>query len=446
MSEPIPAAEPEFAAFIAIDWADREHAWSLEVPGGKTRETGILAQAPEAIEAGALQWAIRFPGQPVAVALEQKRGALVYALSRYSHLVLFPIHPSTSHDYRKAICPSGSKDDPRDADLLLDLLTRHRDRLRRLHPDCEQTRKLQALVEDRRDLVGQRTALTNQITDRLKLYYPQALSWLDELHAPMAIAFLKRWPSLPQLQKEDPEQVRAFFYQHGSRSRQRVEQRLAEMAQARAPITDRAVVEPAVLRLATLLDLVAVLSRDIQALDRIIEREASSHPDYGIFSSFPAAGPVMAPRLLAAFGSQRERFANANHMQAFSGIAPVISASGRQRWIHFRWACPKFLRQTFHEYAAVSIPRCPWARAYYQKLKASGKEHHAAVRALAYKWIRILVRCWKSGRTYQEDLHLKPRVPSPLAPSTPAPPACEKKPNRGLKSAGEILKSLIQEA
>lgn len=445
MSEPTPAAEPEFAAFIAIDWADRKHAWSLEIPEGKPRETGTFAQTPEAIEAWARQWATRFPGQTVAVALEQKRGALVHALSKYSHLVLFPIHPSTSHDYRKAMCPSGSKDDPRDADLLLDLLTRHRERLRRLDPDSEQTRMLQALVQDRRDLVGQRTAFTNQIRDRLQLYFPQVLNWLDELHTPMAIAFLQRWPSLPQLQQEDPEQVRAFFYQHGSRSQHRIQQRLVEMATGRALITDRAVVEPAMLRVSTLLGLVAVLNRDIRVLDQIIEREASSHPDYAIFSSFPAAGSVMGPRLLAAFGSQRQRYATANEMQSFSGIAPVISASGRKQWIHFRWACPKFLRQTFHEYAAVSIPRCAWARAYYQKMKANRKQHHAAVRALAYKWIRILFRCWKSGTTYQEDLYRKPPLPSPLPPSPPAPTTCGKRSDRGLKSAKEILKSLMQE-
>src|ERR1043165_3024372 len=114
--------EPDFAAFLAIDWADHEHAWAMQVGGSTQRETGKLKHTPETIEAWALQWATRFAGRPIAVALEQSRGALLCALSKYQHLVLYPIHPSTSHDYRKAVFPSGSKDDPKDAGILLDLL------------------------------------------------------------------------------------------------------------------------------------------------------------------------------------------------------------------------------------------------------------------------------------------------------------------------------------
>jgi hypothetical protein len=95
--------EPDFAAFVAIDWADRKHTWALQSACSGKRETGTLEHTAEAIEAWALQLATRFDGRPVAVALEQARGALLYALSKYQHLVLYPIHPSTSHDYRKAM-------------------------------------------------------------------------------------------------------------------------------------------------------------------------------------------------------------------------------------------------------------------------------------------------------------------------------------------------------
>src|SRR5512138_3488341 len=93
-------SELEFGAFVAIDWADKEHAWSLQVAGESRRETGKLAQRAEAIEAWVMQLAARFAGRLVAVAVEQARGALVYALGQYPHLVLFPVHPSTSKDYR----------------------------------------------------------------------------------------------------------------------------------------------------------------------------------------------------------------------------------------------------------------------------------------------------------------------------------------------------------
>jgi hypothetical protein len=156
MSATLSVNEPEFAAYVALDWGDTEHAWSLEEAGGGKREQGKLRQTPEAIEAWATELAARFGGRPVAVALEQSRGALIYSLQKFSHLVFYPIHPSTSSKYRAAMFPSGSKDDPVDGDLLLDLLVRHRDRLRPLRADSPETRKLQSLVEKRRQLVDVR--------------------------------------------------------------------------------------------------------------------------------------------------------------------------------------------------------------------------------------------------------------------------------------------------
>src|SRR5262249_44216819 len=157
--------------------------------GSSKRESGKFEHSPEAVDAWAMQWAKRFAGRPVAVAVEQSRGALVYALLKFQHLVLYPVHPSTSYDYRKAGFPSGSKDDPKDAELMPDLVTLHRARLRVLQPDTEQTRQLQILVEKRRQLVDDRTAHLNRATDQLKLYFPQVLGWFDDLASPMCKDF-----------------------------------------------------------------------------------------------------------------------------------------------------------------------------------------------------------------------------------------------------------------
>ena len=130
----------------------------------------------------------------------------------------------------------------------------------------------------------------------------------------------------------------------------------------------------------------------------------------------------MAPRLLAAFGSQRERYQNAAEVQIFSGIAPVSESSGKSSWVHFRFACSKFLRQSFHEWAALSITQSQWARAYYDQQRRRGKRHHAAVRALAFKWIRIIYRCWKEQVTYDEKVYLAALAKhnSPLVAATKA--------------------------
>jgi transposase len=451
MPETEVVSEPDFAAFVAIDWADQEHAWSLQEAGSSRRERGRLQQTPEALEAWAAELARRFPGRPVAVALEQARGAVLYGLSQYGHLVLYPVHPAMASRFRAALHPSGVKDDPSDADLLLDILVQHRGRLRSLQPDTPATRQLQLLVEKRRQLVDLRTAQTNRIRDLLKIYFPQVLEWFEDLAAPIVEAFLQRWPTLERVQQEEAATLRQFFHQHHSRSRQRMQERWEQIRQARPALEDRAIIDPSVQMVQALLAVVAALRPGIARMDRAIQEVAASHPDYALFCSFPSAGPVLAPRLLAAFGSRRERFQSAQEVQAYSGIAPVQSRSGAHRWIHFRWACPKFLRQTFHEYAARSLLRCDWAREFYQTLRAKGKKHHAAVRALAFKWIRILFRCWQSRQPYQESIWTdarKHRRYDPPAPPAPPPPRAHrgKSEDRELKPVGAVLKSLLAQA
>jgi len=87
-------------------------------------------------------------------------------------------------------------------------------------------------------------------------------------------------------------------------------------------------------------------------------------------------------------------------------FAPVMEKSGKKQWSHFRWACPKFLRQSFHEWAGHSIAHSVWARSYYHQQRNKGQDHHAAVRALAFKWIRIVFRCWKDRVAYDESKYL----------------------------------------
>jgi Transposase len=155
--------EPQWAAYVAIDWADKGHVWELQPAEGGSCESGKVEQTPEAIETWASHLAERFAGRPIAVALEQSRGPVVFSLSKYSHLHLFPVHPSTLSHFREALVPSGAKNDPGDTGLLLQLLLHHRSRLRRLQPDTEQTRELQFLVENRRRLVDDKTCFSNRL-------------------------------------------------------------------------------------------------------------------------------------------------------------------------------------------------------------------------------------------------------------------------------------------
>jgi transposase len=398
--------EPEFAALVGIDWADRKHAWCVQAAGTTQRESGEVEHTPEAVEAWIGQLCQRFGNRPIAVAVEQVKGALVFMLSKYEPLHLFPVPPVMSAKLRQALYPSGAKDDPRDADLLVDLLLQHRDKLRRLSPDSEATRRVQNLVEERRHLVEEKTAQSNRLTNHLKIYFPQMLEWFDRLDTELVCALLEQWPTLEELQKVPPSRLRAFFRKQRCHYPELVERRLIGIRQAMPAIRDRAVIEAKSAVVKVSVQVIRSLIRGVAELDRKIEEAAAAHPDFFIFESLPGAGAVLAPRLLAALGSQRERYANAAEVQAYSGIAPVTEQSGKKKWVHFRWACPKFLRQSFHEWAGHSIAHSPWARSYYQQQRERGKGHHAAVRGLAFKWIRIVFRCWKDRVAYDENRYL----------------------------------------
>src|SRR4051794_5524112 len=105
-------SEPEWAAFAAIDWADQKNFWRLLPAGSRRSEAGEFENTPEAVDAWAADLQQRFGGGPIAVIVEQSRGALVYMLTKYPQLVLFPVHPSTAAGYRQTFASSGAKSDP----------------------------------------------------------------------------------------------------------------------------------------------------------------------------------------------------------------------------------------------------------------------------------------------------------------------------------------------
>ena len=399
--------QQQYAASIGFDWGDQQHAVALQAAGSGRVEKQTIKQTPESLHDWVLSLRNRFGGRNVIIAIEQSRGAVTNALLGYGFVHVLRVPPKSLARYREAFYPSGAKDDIPDASLLLEWARDHRDRVKVWTPDKPETRALQKLTEFRRDTVGRRIVITNMLTQSLKEYFPQALSWAGELNTPMAYDFLEKWPTLVKLQKTKPAQIRKFYQEHGCRRTEVIQQRLEEIRSARPLTQDSAVISTSITVLETLIPQLRCL---IDAIDRIesqIHVLFNKHEDRDIFDSFPGAGPVMAPRLLAAMGSDRSRYNAALEVQQHSGIAPVMERSGNSTWVHRRFACPKFFRQTFHEFAGLSIRYSSWACAYYKMQIDKGKGHHAAVRALAYKWIRIIYRCWQNRVPYNEEIYLE---------------------------------------
>jgi transposase len=397
------------AAFVGIDWADKKHAIALRAASTEARlERQELESEPAALADWVLALQVRFAGQGrILVCLEQSRGALIHFLMGYEFLTLYPINPQQLASYRKAFRPSGAKDDPSDAELLCQLVSLHHQQLHPWQPDDALTRKLALLCEKRRSAVDARTALSNQLKSELKQFYPLALTILDnDLTTSLAADFLLQWPNFEALKKAPAQKLRKFFYGHHSRSAPKLQLRLERIQAAQALTRDSAIIEAGTLSVQMWAQQLKALAPYLARYEKAIAQLFENHPDSPLFNNLPGAGPQLAPRLLRAFGTDRARFPSPLEAVTFFGIAPITEQSGKAQWIHFRWACPKFLRQSFHEFAAHSVRFCDWARVYYHYQLARGKGHHAAVRALAYKWIRILFRCWQSPQPYDPQRYL----------------------------------------
>jgi transposase len=400
-----PRSISSFTAYVGIDWADRKHDFCLQANGSDICESGTLEHTPEAIAQWAQSLYDRFGG-PIAVCLELAKGPIVYALQRCDFFVIFPVHPSTLARYRQAFVPSGAKDDPSDAKMALDLLLRHPERLEPLKSTSAAMRTLSALVEERRHLTDGVTRITNRLTSILKQYYPQALDWFEHLNTIMFCDFLNRWPTLAHVRRARTATLESFFHSHNCRREYLVSGRIKSIRSATPLTEDEAVIRPARMMVETLVAQLRVLLEAIERFDAEIDDVSHSLPDYELFASLPGAGPIQTPRLLVAFGEDRTRYASAGEIQRYAGIAPVLERSGNKCWVHWRFACSTFLRQTFVEWAGSTIPRSYWAGTYYQQQRSKGCSHGVAVRALAFKWIRILYKMWKTRTCYDESTYL----------------------------------------
>ena len=402
----MPSHPSDFAAVIGLDWADRKHDICLLEAGQHTPEFSVLEHDPVVIDAWATMLKKRFGSRPIAVCLELARGPIVSALLEYDFFVIFPINPAMLAKYRRAFSPSRAKDDPKDAFLALDLFRHHSDRLVPLRRERPAMRALQSLVQSRRSLVDDRSRLINRLTCALKEYFPQVVRWFRDKYTDVFIDFVTRWPTLDAAKRAHRDTLVDFFHAHNVRSGKVTERRIAAIKVARPLTSDLAVIEPSRLMAEALLAQIAALAQAINRFDAEIAARAAELPDFKIFAALPGAGTALAPRLLAAFGENRDRFPDAASVQKCTGIAPVVERSGNKSWTHWRFIGPTFLRQTFVEWVGETVPHSFWAKAFYDSRRAKGIPHQVILRALAFKWIRILWRCWYDRQPYDEARYL----------------------------------------
>ena len=408
------SVDPPPSILVGIDWADAEHTYEMLDPHGQYHQ-GTVRQTPAALGELLTQWQQQFPEAAVDVCLETSRGPLVNALLEHPHVRLYPVNPNSLANYRKAFAHGGGKNDQVDARLILQFLVRYREQLRPLVPNAPQTRELAALCQDRRGLVEQRVVLAQQLKTLLKAYFPAVLAMSPaKIYADFIVRLLLKYATLEAAQAAGRNKLRKLFFATGTKDK--IEQRLDALMDARPLSTDAVLLRTSARHARAICGQLDALNKSIRQYDLLIEQLVKLHTDYQVVGALPCGAKSKA-RILAALGDDRSRFGSAEELASATGIAPLTTQSGKQRYVSSRWACNKFLRQTFHEFAGLSITNSRWAKAFYESQLRRHKSPQAARRALAYKWLRIIYRCWQTGEAYDEARYIQrlAATNSPLA-------------------------------
>jgi transposase len=362
--------------FAGIDWADDHHDIAVLDQQGQLVGSLRTSHSPAGL-AQLKTFLLGVAGDPQQTPcfVETNHGLLISALLEAGFPV-YPLNPKTVDRRRKA---SGAKTDAIDAYLLARTGRSDLADLRPLQPDRPLVQELKALSRDLEALIQSQTRLVNQLTACLKAYYPVALEFFSKLNQPSTLAFLQAYPTLEAARGASVEELAAPLRQQRHPQPQRTATKI--YSQVRQPQLQA---DPVTTRTKSRLMLVlavqlALLVEQIKVYDQEIHRFFVLHPDNPLFCSLPGAGQRLAPRLLAEWGDDRERYVTASSVQALAGTSPVAYQSGSYRKAHKRYACVKPLRNALHQFAWQSSRKEPWAGEFYQRKRAEGKSHSMAV-------------------------------------------------------------------
>ena len=393
----------ELTHFAGLDWAKDHHDAHI-----MDRQGQVVAQFRFShTGAGWQQWREKIQAYPaVGVAIETSKGAAVEQLLG-SGVTVYPVHPKAAKAYRQRLAPSGNKDDVLDAWALADALRLDGAQWRALSPQDAIVEELRLLCRDEEELIGQRTALVNQLQQALQEYYPAALEAFEDWTQPYTWAFVKAFPTPQQLVQATPQRRRAFLHTHKLWRPGTAEERLAIFARA-DQFCGGAAVTRAKSRLAlALCHSLDTLQRQLDDYRAAIEKLFAEHPDQDVFGSLPGVGPKLGPRLLSAMGADRKEHPDAQGLQCLAGTAPVSYQSGQIRRVKIRWHCDRHLRHAVHLWANCSLKTCTWAAAYYAAKREAGKSHACALRCLAQRWLKILWKMWQTHTPYDPEYHAR---------------------------------------
>jgi transposase len=389
--------------FVGHDWAEAHHDVFVEDEHGARLER---ARLPEGVEGVARFHALvaAHVDEPseVTVATETDRGLFVGALVAAGYRVL-AVNPMSTSRYRERHSTSGAKSDPGDAWVLAELARVDGHNHRPVAGDSELAEAVKVLARAHQSLIWTRQRQTNQLRSTLREFYPAALQAFDELAGGDALAVLAIAPT-PTLGRRLSISKIASALRRGGRQR-RIEARAAEIQavlrsdQLEAPPL---VAEAMGATVTALVAVIAELAAQIAGLETQLAECFEQHPDAEVIRSLPGLGMILGARVLAEFGDDPNRYADAKSRKNYAGTSPITRASGTRHVVLARYARNRRLADACYLWAFAALTASPGARAFYDAHRAAGDTHHRALRALANRLVGILHGCLKHHSTYDE--------------------------------------------
>lgn len=394
--------------FLGDDWAESHHDVELQDGQGKVL---VRRRLPEGVGGLARLHALIAdhldetddPGE-VIVGIETDRGGWVRALVAAGYLV-YPINPQQSAKYRQRHSTSGAKSDPGDAHVLAEIVRTDRDHHRPVTGDSELAEAVKALARTHQTMIWSKQRQTNQLRSMLREFYPAALVAFGEDLADrdaLAVLAIAATPAAGRVLTQS--RVISVLRRAG---RQRNLERRA--TQIRSALRSAQLELPAPVTSAygagvtAIVAVLTAMTGQVAALEAEVESCFGRHPDAEIITSQPGLGMVLGARVLAEFGDDPDRFADAKARRNYAGTSPITRASGTRRVVLARYARNKRLTDALHQQAFCALSSSPGARAFYDAQRARGAGHHQALRALSNRLVGILDGCLRHRTLYDEN-------------------------------------------
>ena len=396
----------ERTTFVGFDWASDHHDLVVVDARGAIVEDFRFDDTAEGWQ-HLVKMLSKHPDS--AVAIETSSGATVERLLEAGYAV-YPVNPKAAKRYRERKAPSGTKTDRIDAWSLADALRLDGHTWRPLKADDPLTAELRLMCRDEIALIEQRTALICQLKAALGQYYPVALQAFDDWTLRSTWAFVEAFPTPEALARAGQRKWEKFLHTHKIYRPNTYQKRLELFAQAQIFCGSQATTNAKSMLAVALAGQLRTLQKHLDQFRDRIQALFTQHPNHNVFGSLPGAGDKLAPRLLAEWGDDRQRFDSPEALQCYAGTAPVSYQSGQMKKVHFRRACHKVLRHTVHLWANLSRVQRPWAETYYRKKREEGQSHACALRCLGQRWLKILWKMWQTKTAYDAELHQRNQI------------------------------------